>query len=231
MNSSLFDCIVEGNVGAGKSYFLEKLDDSLTLDQRSSLFFVPEPIEKYCNYRGKHNPLQLLYDCPRKYFFSTQLYFLDIIEQKQLQGLTWARTKTQNSIFERSLLTCKVFVEANYELGCLNGFEYDYLTDKIDEKQKAIIKQQDRLPTKYIYIKSSVSDCLERIKARNRPEESDACKMHELICELSRQHDVYIDELKEDETSVVFTFENNGNLNIEQQVLASKEFIFDYGKN
>lgn len=57
--------MIEGNIGAGKSIFVDKLR-GLDLDMEINI--VPEPVNVWTNYNN-HNYLQYFYENPGKWTF------------------------------------------------------------------------------------------------------------------------------------------------------------------
>jgi len=66
VSSGNWNFLVEGNIGAGKSTFVEKLRE---LEIGKEINTIPEPVNVWTNYNG-HNYLQLFYDNPRKWTFT-----------------------------------------------------------------------------------------------------------------------------------------------------------------
>lgn len=56
--------LVEGNIGSGKSTFLQKLHNL-----KLPITTIPEPVDVWTSYKG-HNYLQYFYDNPGKWGFT-----------------------------------------------------------------------------------------------------------------------------------------------------------------
>ena len=91
--SKPYTVIVEGNIGSGKTTFLQPFTKHSGLVE-----VLPEPVEKWRNLQG-HNLLQKLYEDPRKYSLLLQTYI-----QLTMVQLHCKPCPTPVRIMERSLL-------------------------------------------------------------------------------------------------------------------------------
>lgn len=154
--------LIEGNIGAGKSSFINYLNSQFQGDVLANAKFIPEPIEKWQNVDG-HNLLNLMYENPIKYGIAFQMYTMltSFKTHMETAGLDLA-------FIERSWLSGKhCFLPAMVAQG------------SIDEPTSAVFNEwyttlSDHLkftPDVIIYIKTSPHVIFERVKKRNRKEE------------------------------------------------------------
>ena len=73
---------VEGNTGAGKTTFLQKLEQSLSMADKIKIKTDHEPVGAFQTFFGNDmiNPLQNLYQNPKENAFIFQTYVLDIYQ-------------------------------------------------------------------------------------------------------------------------------------------------------
>jgi len=149
---------IEGNIGVGKSTFINKI----RCKYQDQFNYIEEPIEEWTehvidNSETKINYLSLYYSNQAKYSFLFQcLALLSLINNKP---------KRKNNIIERSIYSCiYVFSKNLYNNKVISFEEYEFL--KLWKK-----KQYKETDFKIIYLEDTVENCLERIKKRNRPEE------------------------------------------------------------
>lgn len=153
--------VVEGNIGAGKTTFLDQFRHLYG----SKIKIYKEPVELWRNVRG-HNLLNKFYEDPKKWSLSFQTY----VQLTMAQIHEESAIKEEGSVIkmmERSLFSARYcFVENLFKLGYLTDVEYNILDEWFISLQKEI--KIDFI----IYLKTSPENCYQRIKSRGRPEES-----------------------------------------------------------
>jgi deoxyadenosine/deoxycytidine kinase len=146
---------VEGNIGAGKSTFLEKLKNEFP-----DAYFVPEPVDEWNTIVDKKGTtiLERYYDDPKKYAFSFQMMaFITRIK------LLKAAPKDRLVITERSVFTDReIFAKMLYDSGKIEDIEYSIYLRWFDELVG------DLKIDGIIYLKTGHLTCFNRIKSRNR---------------------------------------------------------------
>ena len=177
---------VEGNIGCGKTTFLNFFRQRFQAAGEPVPGVIAEPVEKWRNVEGE-NLFQYLYKDPARYSLAFQTYV-----QLTMMKLHMKRPK----MMERSIYSARYcFVENLYRLNYLSRLEYVILdkwfkhlvTDGQDEL--GLLKDIDltEKETEYdmltrpkgidldmiIYLRCSPSRVIERIKARSRAEEKD----------------------------------------------------------
>jgi deoxyadenosine/deoxycytidine kinase len=149
--------VIEGNIGSGKSTFLEVLRSSLSVHP------VFEPHEKWQNIQGD-NILARFYDAPYRWAYTFQSYaFMSRIHAIR------ERPKNQTAIVERSVFSDRFcFAKLLYESEMMSAMEwhmyqecFTWFVDEILEK-----------PAGIVYLQAEPDICHERLNHRARAEES-----------------------------------------------------------
>ncbi|XP_065332189.1 deoxynucleoside kinase-like [Cloeon dipterum] len=151
-----FTVIVEGNIGSGKTTFLNQFK------RMPEVIALSEPVEMWRNANG-HNLLDLMYEDPSKYSMAFQSYVqLTMLEMHQ------ANFDPPIKVMERSIHSARhCFVENLFNAGFLAGVNRAVL----DEWYKWICETQDVNADLIVYLYTTPETAYERIKERNRNEE------------------------------------------------------------
>jgi len=150
---------VEGNIGAGKSTFLDRLRE-----QFPNAYFVPEPVDEWNTITDTNGTtiLEKYYEDPKKYAFSFQMMAF-ITRLKLLKEAP----KNCLVITERSVFTDReIFAKMLHESGKIEDIEYKIYLKWFDELVQNL--KVDGI----IYLKTSHLTCFNRIKSRNRQGEN-----------------------------------------------------------
>jgi len=149
---------VEGNIGAGKSTFLEKLKETFP-----DAYFVPEPVDEWSTIVDSNGTtiLERYYADPKKYAFSFQMMaFITRIK------LLKAAPKDRLVITERSVFTDReIFAKMLHDSDKIEDIEYSIYLKWFDELVGNL--RIDGI----VYLKTGHLTCFNRIKSRNRPGE------------------------------------------------------------
>ncbi|KAL8576618.1 hypothetical protein ACOMHN_025093 [Nucella lapillus] len=179
-DKSKFTVSVEGNIGCGKTTLLEYFKDSPIVEA------LGEPIEKWTSIQGKHNALQLLYEDPKRWSFSFNMY----AQLTRVQMHMKEHTKPIK-LLERSLYSTRhCFVENSYRNNIINGMEYTILNKWFDW----LVKSQKADLDLIVYVRADPEICYERVKKRSRKEE--ACVPFSLIKDLHDLHEEWLIDQK-----------------------------------
>lgn len=156
-NKKKFTVCVEGNIGSGKSTFLEHFKKSKSVELHM------EPVELWKSVRG-HNTLDLMYKDTERWSLTFQSY----VQLTMLQIHT-KRQIAPVKMMERSLFSAKYcFVENLYKGGLMPPVDYSVLTEWFDW-----IRKNEKINIDLIvYLRASPETCLQRIKQRARREEA-----------------------------------------------------------
>lgn len=151
---------IEGNIGSGKSTFVNILKNNLQHDK--TICFLQEPVDIWESIKDESgkNMIEKFYLNPEKYAFTFQMMAyisrLSILKKAIKKGY-------KTIISERSLNTDRfVFAKMLYDDGKIEKVNYDVYLKWFDEFVSDIPKET------IVYIKADVNIVSERIKKRNR---------------------------------------------------------------
>ncbi len=210
---------IEGNIGAGKSTFLELFKEYLVQNLPGSKV-LPEPVQAWMETQDSNGKsiLQHYYEDQKKYGFTFQMnaFISRVNEIEEIR-----KENLQHLFVERSVYTDKnVFTLTNYKNGNINEIEHEVyqqwfnvFTEKFNLKPKA-----------YIYLKTSPETCAVRIKRRDRTGESSIPL--EYLKELHILHDTWLEQEKkwgvpvlEVDVSVDYIADNEASRRIFREIL------------
>ena len=153
---------IEGNIGSGKTTIIKELK-SLDNDK---VVFVDEPVNEWLNIKSNgKNALELFYEDQDKNSF----WFQVLAYITRLRNLLETIKKNPNKIIitERSIYTDKyVFAQMLFDSGKISDIEfqtYNYWFDTFKSQTSIDI---------ILYVNTEPEECMNRIKTRNRSEES-----------------------------------------------------------
>ncbi|XP_060866928.1 deoxynucleoside kinase-like [Metopolophium dirhodum] len=173
-----YTVFVEGNVGSGKTTFLEQFADC------PNVYLAKEPVHKWQDVRG-HNFLGLMYEDPKRWSFA----FQSIVQRTMLElHQTRPKLPGQNiKIMERSIYSARnIFVENLYKDNLMAAPEYSVL----DAWYKWLIENVQIESDLIIYLRTDPEIAYQRIKTRNRSEEKNVSL--EYIQHLHELHDKWL---------------------------------------
>ena len=152
--------IVEGNMGVGKSTFLNFISQRLDCD------VVFEPHEKWQNIGTSGNLLEKFYqDTPRwAYTFQSYAFLSRVLEQERQV----TASSSESLVFERSVFSdLHCFAKNCFEMGTMDSLEWELY----QEWFSWLIGHHVIIPSGFIYLRAEPQVCLERMIKRNRKEE------------------------------------------------------------
>lgn len=151
--------IIEGNVGVGKSTFLNYLSQHLDVD------VIFEPNQLWQDVDG-HNLLEQFFLDQKRWAYTCQSYILFTRIDQMIAEL--CDSQRQYCLIERSVYSGRYcFAKVAQEIGLMNGLEWS-LYKKLWDREIARIHH---LPAGFIYLRTPAEVCLQRIKHRGRFEE------------------------------------------------------------
>ncbi|XP_054278704.1 deoxynucleoside kinase-like [Macrosteles quadrilineatus] len=151
-----FTIFVEGNIGSGKTTFLNHFS-------KYDAMILSEPVEFWRNVRG-HNMLELMYKDQARW----SLAFQSIV-QKTMLDLHLQNTSKPIKMMERSLYSARYcFIENLHRNKVLASPDYAVL----DEWFQWIVKNMDTSGDLIVYLRTDPEVVHRRIKARARSEEA-----------------------------------------------------------
>ncbi|KAJ8923654.1 hypothetical protein NQ315_010234 [Exocentrus adspersus] len=151
-----FTVIVEGNIGSGKTTFLDYFN------QYENISVLAEPLKMWRNCNG-HNLLGLMYEDPKKWSFTFQSYVSLTMVQHHCH-----RSPHPIKLMERSVYSARYcFVEKMKRDSILS----EPATAVIDEHFQWLINNPSTAVDLVVYLRTTPEVAYERIIQRNRKEE------------------------------------------------------------
>ena len=210
---------IEGNIGAGKSTFLELFKEYLAQNLPHSMV-LPEPVKAWMETQDSNGKsiLEHYYEDQKKYGFTFQMNaFISRVNEIE-------EMRKQNKLHyfvERSVYTDKnVFTLTNYKNGNINEIEHEVYQQWFN----VFTEKFNLRPRAYIYLKASPETCAVRIRRRDRTGESSIPL--EYLRELHILHDTWLAEEKkwgipvlEVDVSVDYIADNEASRRIFQEIL------------
>jgi len=170
-----FTVIIEGNIGSGKTTFLEYFK------KYDNMCVLAEPVEMWRNCAG-HNLLSKMYEDKSRWCFPFQSYV-------QLTMLNQHTFETQHPIklMERSIFSARYcFVEKLYRDGTLPHPSVSVL----DAWFKWLLAKADVSVDLIVYLRTTPEVVLQRIMQRNRQEEQNISLQY--LKELHEMHENWL---------------------------------------
>lgn len=206
-----FTVCIEGNIGSGKTTFLEHFK------KFNNTAVLQEPVELWRNVAGT-NLLELMYSDPARYAFLFQSY----VQLTMLQLHTF-KTACQYKIMERSVYSARCFVENMKRTKLLSDVELVVLEEWYSWFIGSAYIETDLI----VYLRTTPEVVYQRMKARSRKEENSVSLEY-----LKQIHDIH-DEWLYHQT--LFTIPApvlvlDGNRNLEEMVVQfekCKDEIFE----
>lgn len=216
---------VEGNIGSGKTFFINSLKNELIKHDNiiniNNINIITEPLNKYRTLKLPEgnfvNPLELFYKgemTPVSFqFFIMSTLFSHIIENLD---------NTKINIIERSILTSiycfnRLF---HFNNSVMSAVEFESLKS-LEIPFWIIINGYEK---KFIFLECDIDTCLDRIKKRNRPEEGNIKR--DYLVNLSSQHDFFYNYIKNEKKLDAFKINNNSDYNIISNIqFITKHFL------
>ena len=169
---------IEGNIGSGKSTFINILKEYINQNNIDADVLL-EPVEEWENTKDSQgkNILQHYYEDQVKYGFAFQINAL-ISRIKKIDDFI-KQSKKRIHFIERSIFTDKnVFLESNFKNGNITEIEYVIYNQWFDY----MLKNFNMNPKGFVMLDTPAKICSERIKIRNRTgEESIPLEYLEMI--------------------------------------------------
>ena len=189
---------VEGNIGTGKSTFLSMIEK--TYGDKYQVIY--EPVDVWTSFKDKtgKNILQYFYEDPKRFAYTFQnTAFVSRVEK--LQEID----RTKEAVFiERSIWSDKnIFAKNCFESGMMSEIEYMLYEKWFSwlEKNLTIGDYQ------FIYLKCSPKTSFERMKERNRNEETGVSL--DYITQIHNQHEIWMKNVFSTKTTTILNAEEN----------------------
>lgn len=166
---------IDGNIGSGKSTFLNMLKERYS----DEFYFAKEPVDEWLNING-HNLLEKFYNDKERwsYTFQNYAYITRVIEL--CNGL---KSNKQIIITERSVNTDKnIFAKMLTEDKFMSDFELDLYNTWFNHFDIKVEGQ--------IYVRTELDNCVNRIQQRNRDGEDAIDKTY--LSHLEKKHEEWL---------------------------------------
>ena len=191
--------VVEGNIGSGKSTFLNEL-----LKKEPHLTIIQEPVEQWYTIQDDEgvSVFTHFYNDPHKYSFMFQINVL----ASRMRAINEARKNNPDGIlvFERSIMTDQsIFVPTLRQNGTLSSIE----SQVFDTMYETIVPMLDFKTDGIIYLRCDPKTSHERMRARNRAGEE--CVPIEYLTALHDRHEAW---LMHESAIPVLVVDNNSDL-------------------
>ena len=152
---------IEGNLSAGKSYFLDLFKEIKTVK------LLPEPIALWTNFKGT-NLLKEKYENKND---ANQIAFQTIANLSRIHQANLLYHYNTVKIYERSLASgFNIFVKHAFEKDGLGEIAFQTLKYSYEVLTTGHLRSLSE-PDVLVYIRTSPEICLERLKKRNRTAE------------------------------------------------------------
>lgn len=152
--------IVEGNIGAGKSTFLNHME------RYTNVQVFPEPLEKWKNFNG-NNLLALMYANTEKWAYTFQNYAL-LTQLERIAAAIESLSK-DIKIMERSIYSTRYcFADALLMTGKMNSVSHQVFVKWFEHSENCLRQEIDLI----VYVRTRPELAYERIMKRNRNEET-----------------------------------------------------------
>jgi thymidine kinase len=181
---------VEGNIGTGKTTFLENLESFIRQECKFFGDYPPtiqyEPVHEWitAEHSNGKSILELFYEDRKKYSFEFQNIVLDsIMSNLEKEDDLYSKPIL---ITERSVLSSfYIFTKTLFEHGDMNQHDYDHLHVRLNNHVPMKFK-----PSFVIYLRSDPNTCFQRIQQRKRVGEKNISLNY--VMSIHEQHEVWI---------------------------------------
>jgi deoxyadenosine/deoxycytidine kinase len=201
---------IEGNIGVGKSTFIEKI----LINNFNNCEKVSEPVELWKTFTDENNKniLQMFYEDKKRWSYSFQNIACITRMMKIEEAI---RTSNKEYIFlDRSLATdSNVFEKMLYAEGDISEIEHK-MYELWCSFYKKYIRKTDNII--YIYLKCDPKVCLERINKRNRIEERSITL--EYLEKLNKYHDNWLLNPDYIDNTIILDCNDDFEDNLEKQI-------------
>ena len=213
---------LQGNIGAGKSTFLEKL--KTIIQQRgllSSILLIEEPVKQWEEkiYNGE-SILQLFYDDQSLYGFRFQINAFTTRINLYIESLRECNASDGSVLLisERSMRSDKLFFSNLYEHKLISASEWNIYNQFFDTICNHLNSREEIM----LYLDVDYMKCYERIEARGRGEEKNI-KL-EYLLSLQTGHHKMLEDFAQDPQKQVIKI-NWIDMTDEEQIIFINELL------
>ena len=220
---------LEGNIGGGKSTFIEFLQKHISKNNWSADVLL-EPVEEWENTKDSNdvNILQHYYQDQKKYGFAFQINAL-ISRVRKIEEFVSKSNKSVHFI-ERSIFTDRnVFLESNFKSGNITEIEYVIYKQWFDWMLEKFKMNADG----FVLLNTDYKMCSERIMQRNRTGEETIPL--EYLKDLDEYHHMWLSEEQTKNNKPVLSLEASQNFfkdtqSLEEELDKIRNFIEEIKK-
>ena len=171
---------IEGNIGAGKSTFLNDIEKICKNRRIDEIRILREPVDECERITdGTKTILELFYENPAEYGFPLQI-LVGITTLRRINRELSDYPDTRLILSERSVLSSKmVFAKMLHHDRCMDDVEEEVYQMLFNDTTSTWVT-----PAMILYLKTEASTCLERVGNRNRRGESKITVSQLERCEL-----------------------------------------------
>ena len=154
---------IEGNIGAGKSTFLNEIEQTIKNRRMNGIRVLKEPVDEWEKITdGSRTILELFYGHPAEYGFPLQV-LVGITTLRRIQRELSDYPDTELILSERSILSSKlVFAKMLLHDGFMDEMEEEVYQMIFDNMPTWLV------PKMMLYLNTKTEICLDRIGNRNR---------------------------------------------------------------
>ncbi len=153
--------IVEGNIGVGKSTFL-----NLIKQHNAAINIVPEPVENWATGRNGSSLLSLFYEKPDRWAFTLENLAMICRVREHIKNQTG---QLPYQVMERSIYSGHyVFALNGKKSGYFSSVEWEIYSQWVE----FLLESRCNPPLGFIYLKADPEICYQRMLKRNRESES-----------------------------------------------------------
>jgi len=178
---------IEGNIGAGKSTLIQKIQQRAIQENNKHIHIIPESLDIWEQIKdGDKSIFQLFYENKSKYGFAFQiLTFLTITYN--MMGHLQKMGKKDTIIIERSPISnIMIFGQMLYDDKIIGDAEFSILKYMVNGLMMPV--------DKIVYLRSTPPECMERVKERNREGEQDI--EIDYLQKIHDKHESWLDTLQ-----------------------------------
>lgn len=153
--------ILEGNIGAGKSTFLNIIKRHLDVE------IVPEPLDRWQSTGGDDNLLDRFYGDIKRWAYTFQNFAF--ITRVRAQEEAYKSSSNDFLLFERSVYCDRYcFAKNCFEMGTMTALEWRIYKEWFEW----LVTSYTKKPDGFIYLHTKPEICFERLRGRDRSEEA-----------------------------------------------------------
>ena len=205
---------LEGNIGAGKSTIINAMR---ALNINNTIMFVQEPVTEWQK-NTSGNLLEMFYSDPNRWSVAMQIncyasrmkLLKESIQEAEMQ-------KKMAIVFERSVLSDKLFANVCLKNKTMNPTEYDLYVKWAKYLSSEYMPRVDA----FVYIRVPPSVCQNRVMQRDRREETSITI--EYLAQLDEEHETWLGMKNSNPSAPVCIIDGS---NVDSTIVANQALKF-----